>query len=76
LRCKIDGYRAFDRIDLMRHLGCHWEEIGVEITEVQELSSSRDTVPIRLTKDSLLPENSDAVASGMNGLFEEGTKNV
>jgi hypothetical protein len=55
---------------------CHWEEIRIEITEVQESPSPRDKTPEESSKDQMPSETSDDVASGMHNLFVEGKEGV
>ncbi len=68
LRCRVDGYRAFDRRDFARHMTCHWEEIRVEVREIgasgPQLVLKAETVEVH--EEDLANQS---VTSGMATLF-------
>jgi hypothetical protein len=73
LRCKVDGYRAFDHADFTRHMATHWEEILVEVKQVP----SRDSSTIEPEPAATLDEPTKVtVAAGMNVLFGDESGSV
>jgi hypothetical protein len=73
MRCKVDGYRAFDHTDFTRHMATHWEEILVEVKQVP----SRDSPTIESEPAATLDEPANVtVATGMNVLFGDESGSV
>jgi hypothetical protein len=78
LRCKVDGYRAFDRREFARHMACHSEELLVEVKEIHELPPLPD-VPLTeppLTASKQLGLANETVTLGMANLFGDEDGNV
>ena len=73
LRCKVDGYRAFDHGDFTRHMSTHWEEVHVEMRQVSTCDLPATESSTVSTQDEQARE---AVAMAMTDMFGDGKEIV